>query len=97
MSPAIETLSNLKTIQPIRTRAINNKRWALRITDFLCLGILLLFSGAQLAISIIDLKECPDTFVTVLILGITLASNLAAGFLVGMVVAYFLKWPKLNV
>ncbi len=61
------------------------------------LGILLLFSGAQLTISIIDLKERKDTFVTVLILGITLASNLAAGFLVGMVVAYCLKWPKLNV
>jgi SulP family sulfate permease len=32
-----------------------------------------------------------------LILGITLASNLAAGFVAGMVIAQLLKWKKLAV
>jgi SulP family sulfate permease len=36
-------------------------------------------------------------FVSLLMLGITLASNLAAGFLVGIVVAYVLKSERLNV
>jgi SulP family sulfate permease len=30
-------------------------------------------------------------------LGITLATNLAAGFITGIVVAYLLKWEKLSV
>jgi len=29
--------------------------------------------------------------------GITLASNLAAGFIAGMIVAHLLKWEKLSV
>jgi len=36
-------------------------------------------------------------FVPILVLGITLASNLAAGFLVGIAVAYALKSENLNV
>jgi SulP family sulfate permease len=36
-------------------------------------------------------------FVPILVVGITLASNLAAGFLVGIIVAYALKSEKLNV
>jgi SulP family sulfate permease len=55
------------------------------------LGVLLLFSGTQLAMTIIDLNERKDIFVAVLILGITLASNLAAGFLVGIIVAWCLR------
>jgi fructose-specific phosphotransferase system IIC component len=36
-------------------------------------------------------------FVATLILGITLSSNLAAGFIAGMIVAQILKWEKLSV
>ena len=61
------------------------------------LGVLLIFAGGQLALTIIDMKTRKDLFVSLLILGITLASNLAAGFLVGIVVAYVLKSEKLNV
>jgi SulP family sulfate permease len=61
------------------------------------LGVLLIFAGGQLALTIIDMKSRKDLFVSLLILGITLASNLAAGFLVGMVVAYVLKSERLNV
>ncbi len=61
------------------------------------LGVLLVFAGAQLALTILDLQERRDLFVAVLILGITLASNLAAGFLVGIAVASCLRWPRFSV
>jgi len=61
------------------------------------LGVLLIFAGGQLALTIIDMKKRKDLFVSLLMLGITLASNLAAGFLVGIVVAYALKSERLNV
>ena len=61
------------------------------------LGVLLVFAGAQLTLTIMDLSERKDYFVATLILGITLASNLAAGFIVGMIVAQLLKWEKLSV
>ncbi|MCF8035772.1 MAG: putative sulfate/molybdate transporter [Desulfobacteraceae bacterium] len=74
-----------------------------RIIDFLkllpmsVLGILLIFAGAQLALTIMDLKTRKDFFVVAMILGITLASNLAAGFLTGIVIAHVLRWEKLSV
>lgn len=61
------------------------------------LGVLLIFAGGQLALTVIDMKTRKDLFVVLLMLGITLASNLAAGFLVGIVVAYVLKSERLNV
>lgn len=61
------------------------------------LGVLLVFAGSQLALTIIDMKTRKDLFVTLLILGITLASNLAVGFMVGLIVAYAIKSDKLIV
>lgn len=61
------------------------------------LGVLLLFAGSQLAMTIMDLKGRKDLFVALVILGITLASNLAAGFVAGIVIFYALKSEKLNV
>ncbi|MFP4040947.1 MAG: putative sulfate/molybdate transporter [Desulfosudaceae bacterium] len=61
------------------------------------LGALLIFAGAQLTLTIMDLDRRKDYFVATLILGITLASNLAAGFITGMIVAQILKWEKLSV
>ena len=61
------------------------------------LGVLLVFAGAQLTLTIMDLDRRRDYFVAVLILGITLASNLAAGFIAGMLVAQLLRWEKLAV
>ena len=55
------------------------------------LGVLLIFAGTQLALTVIDITARKDLFVSLLMLGITLASNLAIGFLVGIVVAYALK------
>jgi SulP family sulfate permease len=61
------------------------------------LGVLLIFAGGQLALTVIDLKDRKGLFVAVMMLGITLASNLAAGFLVGLVIAYLLKSEHLSV
>ena len=61
------------------------------------LGILLLFAGSQLALTILDMKERKDLFVALIILGITLASNLAVGFIAGIALAWALKSDKLTV
>jgi len=61
------------------------------------LGVLLLFAGSQLALTIMDLQGRKEFFVVLVMLGITLASNLAAGFMAGIAVAYVLKAEKLKV
>ena len=61
------------------------------------LGILLLFAGSQLALTIMDLENRKEFFVVLIMLGITFASNLAAGFMVGIVVGWVLKAEKLKV
>lgn len=61
------------------------------------LGVLLIFAGSQLALTIMDLKKRKDFFVLFIIVGITLASNLAAGFIAGVAAAYLLKWEKLSI
>jgi SulP family sulfate permease len=61
------------------------------------LGVLLVFAGAQLALTVMDLESRKDFFVAILILGITLAANLAAGFIVGIATAHLLRWEKLSI
>lgn len=61
------------------------------------LGVLLLFAGSQLGLTILDLKTRKELFVGLIILGITLASNLAAGFMAGIAVAYIVKHDRLSV
>jgi SulP family sulfate permease len=61
------------------------------------LGVLLIFAGAQLSLTVLDMKTRKEMFIPVLIVGITLASNLAAGFLVGTALAYALKSEKLSI
>ena len=61
------------------------------------LGILLIFAGSQLALTIMDLQSRKDLFVVILMLGITLATNLAAGFLAGIGVAWVLKIERLKI
>ena len=61
------------------------------------LGVLLVFAGSQLALTIMDLRERKDLFVTLIILGITFASNLAIGFVVGIALSYTLKNDRLKV
>ena len=61
------------------------------------LGILLLFAGSQLALTIMDLENRKDFFVVVIMLGLTFASNLATSFIAGIAVAWMLKMDKLKV
>lgn len=73
------------------------------ITSFLSLipmavlGVLLLFAGTTLATTILDVSGQKDMFVVVVMLGITLAGNLAIAFAVGMVLGHVLKWNKISV
>ncbi|MFO8032070.1 MAG: putative sulfate/molybdate transporter, partial [Desulfohalobiaceae bacterium] len=69
----------------------------LNLLPMAVLGVLLVFAGAQLGLTILDLKERKEMFTALLILGITLAFNLAGGFLVGIAVAYILRWEKLSI
>jgi len=61
------------------------------------LGVLLLFAGSQLAMTITDINDRKELFVVLIMLGITLAANLAVGFVAGFAAAYLLKSKKLNV
>ena len=61
------------------------------------LGVLLVFAGTQLALTIIDLKDRKGLFVALVMLGITLATNLAVGFVIGIALAYALRSEKLTV
>jgi len=61
------------------------------------LGVLLVFAGSQLALTVIDVNERKDFFVALLMLGMTLATNLAVGFVIGIALAYALKSDKLNI
>ena len=61
------------------------------------LGIMLLFAGSQLALTVIDVRARKDFFVILMMLGITLAANLAVGFIIGIALAYALKSDRFDV
>lgn len=61
------------------------------------LGVLLIFAGGQLGLSILDMKERREMFVIVLILSITLTTNLSWGFGIGLITAQLLKRGKLRI
>lgn len=61
------------------------------------LGVMLLFAGSQLALTVIDVRARKDFFVIFMMLGITLAANLAVGFVIGIAMAYALKSDRLDV
>lgn len=75
----------------------NNIVSVLNVLPMSILGVLLMFAGSQLTLTIMDLDNRKDYYVATLILGITLASNLAAGFIAGMIIAQLLRWNKLSV
>ncbi|CAB1056919.1 Sulfate permease [Olavius sp. associated proteobacterium Delta 1] len=70
---------------------------AVNLIPMSILGVLLLFAGSQLGLTIIDLQGRNEYFVILVILGITLASNLAAGFIVGVAVAHILSIERFKV
>lgn len=69
----------------------------LHLIPLSALGVLLLFAGAQLALTIVDLKEREQLFICLLMLGITLASNLAIAFGAGMAVAHIINRIQMKI
>ena len=61
------------------------------------LGVLLIFAGGQLSLSILDMTTRREMFVIVLILSITLTTNLSWGFGIGLITAQLLKRGKLRI
>ncbi|MFT5727384.1 MAG: SulP family sulfate permease [Desulforhopalus sp.] len=61
------------------------------------LGVLLVFAGGQLSLSIIDMMARKELFVIVLILSITLTTNLSWGFAVGLITAHLLNKKQLSI
>jgi sulfate permease, SulP family len=70
---------------------------AIMLIPLSIMGVLLVFAGCQLSLTILDIKQRKDMFVVLTILGITLAANLAAGFIIGTAIAYGLKFDRLSV
>ena len=55
------------------------------------LGVLLVFAGSQLALTISDMHTRHELFVIVSIVALTLAANLALGSIAGIILAYGIK------
>ena len=69
----------------------------IRLLPLAVLGVLLLFAGTQLGLTLVDITTRRELFVVLVIVGISIASNLAVGFVVGLLVAGMLRWQKLAV
>jgi len=61
------------------------------------LGVLLVFAGSQLGLTVLDMRTRKDLFVCLLILSIAWSINLAAGFLAGIAVSKMLVGEKISV
>ncbi|WP_319548376.1 putative sulfate/molybdate transporter [Desulfogranum marinum] len=69
----------------------------INLIPFSALGVLLIFAGLQLALTLLDLQSRKEMVVPIMIVGITLASNLAAGFVIGILFDTLLRWDKINI
>ncbi len=61
------------------------------------LGVLLIFAGLYLGLSILDMFSRKDMFIVLSIVGITLTTNLAWAVLVGIVLARLLRSDKFSI
>jgi SulP family sulfate permease len=61
------------------------------------LGVLLIFAGSQLGLAILDMFARKDMFVVLVIVSVTLTSNLAWGFIVGVLLAHLLRSEKFSI
>ncbi|MDK2955904.1 MAG: sulfate permease, SulP family [Desulfovibrionales bacterium] len=68
-----------------------------RLIPMSVLGVLLFFGGAQLALAVQDMRERSDLFVCLTIVGVTLASNLALGYVLGAAAYYALRSGKISI
>jgi SulP family sulfate permease len=75
----------------------NQALMVINLLPLAVLGILLVFAGSQLGLTILDMTTRKDLFVCLLILGITMAYTLAVGFMAGLAVAYMIKPDRFDV
>lgn len=61
------------------------------------LGVLLFFAGTQLALTIMDMESRSDLFVIMIMLGVTLATNLAWAFGVGILLHHAIRLGNIKV
>ncbi|NOZ59901.1 MAG: sulfate permease [Euryarchaeota archaeon] len=69
----------------------------IKLLPFSVLGVLLFIAGAELMTMIRDLRGKREFYVPLVMLGITLVSNLAWAFASGLVLAYLLKYERIKV
>jgi len=70
---------------------------ALHLLPMGVLGVLLFFSGTQLALTIMDVDSRTDLFIIVVMLGIALPTNLAWAFGVGIVLHHIFRIGKISI
>jgi len=70
---------------------------AVRLLPLGVLGVLLVFAGVQLSLTILDMQTRKDMFVPLLMLAVTLASNLAVAFGLGAAVSLALRSRRFSV
>ncbi len=68
-----------------------------RLLPLSVLGVLLVFAGIHLGLTVIDTRRRKEFFVILLIAGITMASNLAAGFIIGAVIDRLIRWERFSI
>lgn len=69
----------------------------LHLLPLAILGVLLLFAGAQLCLTILDMKTRGELFVILIILTTTLTTSLSWGFAAGLLAAYLVTLDKVTV
>jgi SulP family sulfate permease len=67
------------------------------LIPFAILGVLLMFAGGQLALTIMDLTTRSELFVVVVMLAVTFASNLAYASCVGLLLYWIIRRQNLDV
>lgn len=70
---------------------------AVHLLPLAVLGVLLVFAGVQLALTILDIDSRSDMFIPMVMLAATLAANLAWAFLLGLALSFALGRGRLNV
>ncbi|SDP29938.1 putative sulfate/molybdate transporter [Desulforhopalus singaporensis] len=69
----------------------------LHLVPFSILGVLLIFAGCELCLTILDITARKEMFVVFLILAVTLASNLAWGFGAGILLSWLFRSGRFSV
>lgn len=71
--------------------------YVLRVMPLAALGVLLIFAGVQLGLTILDIRAREELFVTLCMVGITLGTNLAWAFGAGLFLAFVLRRGNVSV